>query len=56
MENEKVYAMSLTKVCCSNGQRCTYAEKIKRLENTLTEIGLQPVFSYYIFISKWKGN
>lgn len=36
-------------VCCSNGQKCTYAEKIKRLENTLTDIGLQPVFSDYIY-------
>lgn len=36
-------------VCCSNGQKCTYEEKIKRLENTLTEIGLQPVFSDYIY-------
>lgn len=36
-------------VCCSNGQRCTYAEKIKNLENTLREIGLQPVFSDYIY-------
>lgn len=36
-------------VCCSNGQRCIYAEKIKRLENTLTEIGVQPVFSNYIY-------
>ena len=36
-------------VCCSNGQKCTYVEKIKRLENTLTEIGLQPVFSDYIY-------
>lgn len=36
-------------VCCSNGQKCRYAEKIKRLENTLLEIGLQPVFSSYIY-------
>ena len=36
-------------VCCSNGQKCTYVEKIKRLENTLTEIGLQPVFSDCIY-------
>ena len=39
-------------VCCSNGQKCTYVEKIKRLENTLTEIGLQPVFSDYIYEKK----
>ena len=36
-------------VCCSNGQKTTYAEKIKRLENTLTGIGFQPVFSDYIY-------
>ena len=36
-------------VCCSNGQKAAYAEKIKRLENTLTDIGLQPVFSDYIY-------
>lgn len=36
-------------VCCSNGQRRTYAEKINRLENTLLEVGLQPVFSNYIY-------
>lgn len=36
-------------VCCSNGQKTTYAEKIKRLENTLINIGLQPVFSDYIY-------
>lgn len=36
-------------VCCSNGQKQTYREKIKGLENTLTEIGLQPVFSDHIY-------
>ncbi len=36
-------------VCCSNGQKSTYSEKIKCLENTLIEIGLQPVFSDYIY-------
>lgn len=36
-------------VCCSNGQKTTYAEKIKCLENTLINIGLQPVFSDYIY-------
>ena len=35
-------------VCCSNGQRHTYEEKINRLVNTLNEIGLCPVFSDYI--------
>lgn len=36
-------------VCCSNGQKCIYAEKIKHLEQTLIDIGLQPVFSDYIY-------
>ena len=36
-------------VCCSNGQKQTYAEKIKYLENTLKELGLQPVFSDFIY-------
>lgn len=36
-------------VCCSNGQRSTYEEKINRLENTLKEIGLCPIFSDYIY-------
>ena len=36
-------------VCYSNGQKCTYAEKIKSLENALTDIGLNPVFSDCIY-------
>lgn len=36
-------------VCCSNGQKRTYAEKIKDLENALLDIGLHPVFSDYIY-------
>ncbi len=36
-------------VCCSNGQKGTYKEKIKCLENTLIDIGLHPVFSDYIY-------
>ena len=36
-------------VCCSNGQKQTYHEKIKYLENTLLSIGLHPVFSDYIY-------
>lgn len=36
-------------VCCSNGQKKTYAEKIKYLESTLTDMGLFPVFSDYIY-------
>lgn len=36
-------------VCCSNGQKKEYADKIKLLENTLLSLGLQPVFSDYIY-------
>lgn len=36
-------------VACSNGQKKEYAEQIKTLENTLLDIGLQPVFSDYIY-------
>lgn len=36
-------------VCCSNGQKKTYLEKIAQLENTLLSLGLQPVFSDYIY-------
>ena len=36
-------------VCCSNGQKHYYAEKLKCLEATLRNMGLQPVFSNYIY-------
>ena len=36
-------------VCCSNGQKVTYAEKIKQLENTLLDMGIEPVFSDFIY-------
>lgn len=36
-------------VCCSNGQKQAYREKIKYLENTLLSLGLHPVFSDYIY-------
>lgn len=36
-------------VCCSNGQKQTYTEKIKCLEYALKDIGLQPVSSDYIY-------
>lgn len=39
-------------VCCSNGQKPSYAQKISYLETTLTEMGLQPVFSNYIYEKK----
>ncbi len=36
-------------VCCSNGQKTTYTEKLKELENTLLDMGIEPVFSDYIY-------
>lgn len=36
-------------VCCSNGQRISYADKIQQLQKTLEEIGLTPVFSEFIY-------
>lgn len=36
-------------VCCSNGMKQTYAEKLKMLEEMLISINLQPVFSDYIY-------
>ena len=36
-------------VCCSNGQKITYVEKIKALENTLLDMGIEPVFSEFIY-------
>ena len=36
-------------VCCSNGQKKEYSEKIRRMEEILRSIGLQPVFSEYIY-------
>ena len=36
-------------VCCSNGQKKAYVEKINHLENTLKEMGLIPVFSDCIY-------
>lgn len=39
-------------VCCSDGQKREYAEKIRHLEAVLKSIGLQPVFSDHIYVSK----
>lgn len=39
-------------VCCSDGQKREYAEKIGHLEAVLKSIGLQPVFSDHIYVSK----
>lgn len=36
-------------VCCSNGQRVSYQEKIEQLQAVLEGIGLTPVFSRYIY-------
>ena len=36
-------------VCCSNGQKEYYRDKLQRLADTLHDIGLQPVFSDYIY-------
>lgn len=36
-------------VNCSNGQKRAYEEKIKQLEDTLTDMGIQPVFSECIY-------
>lgn len=36
-------------VCCSNGQKITYTEKIKALENTLLDMGIEPAFSDSIY-------
>ncbi len=39
-------------VCCSDGQKREYAEKIRHLEAVLKSVGLQPVFSDYIYVSE----
>lgn len=39
-------------VCCSNGQKTSYADKIKMLGDILMGINLQPVFSDYIYESE----
>ncbi len=36
-------------VCCSNGQKTSYREKIELLRSTLEDIGLVPVFSKFIY-------
>lgn len=36
-------------VCCSNGQKQSYREKLELLKNTLLQLGLVPVFGDYIF-------
>ncbi|MCI8484786.1 MAG: LD-carboxypeptidase [Lachnospiraceae bacterium] len=36
-------------VCCSNGQQRRYENEVKLLGNTLQKLGLQPVFSPFIY-------
>lgn len=36
-------------VCCSNGQKISYTEKINYLESTLLNIGVKPVLSEFIY-------
>ncbi len=36
-------------VCCSNGQKTSYREKIACLKNTLISLGLVPIFSDFIY-------
>ena len=36
-------------VCCSNGQKTAYKEKLNNLQYTLETIGLIPVFGDYIY-------
>lgn len=36
-------------VCCSNGQVFSNKEKLKKLHNTLVKLGLEPVWSDYIY-------
>lgn len=43
------YGEKIGIVCCSNGHKEYYLEKIKYLEDTLLSVGLQPVFSDYIY-------
>lgn len=36
-------------VCCSNGQKTAYCEKIGCLKNTLVSLGVTPIFSDFIY-------
>ncbi|MCM1135442.1 MAG: LD-carboxypeptidase [Clostridium sp.] len=42
-------------VCCSNGQKQKHSGEIKNLEDTLLSMGLQPVFSDYIYEREGEG-
>lgn len=39
-------------VCCSNGQKISYQEKIEHLADILQSIGLEPVFGKFIYEKK----
>lgn len=39
-------------LCCSDGQKSTYEKKLKFLADTLSEIGLVPVFGQYIYATE----
>lgn len=50
MEEKMInYGEKIGIVCCSNGQKQSNQEKLKYLEHTLVSMGLQPVFSDYIY-------
>lgn len=45
-------------VCCSNGQKISYQKKMEHLADILRDIGLEPVFSGFIYEKKdvFSGN
>lgn len=43
------YGSKVGIVCCSNGQKAYYNDKLKILNDTLCQLGLIPVFSNYIY-------
>ncbi len=52
MSNNKAKILRDSKigiVCCSNGQKISNSGKIENLKQTLVSIGLQPIFSDYIY-------
>ena len=36
-------------VCCSNGQSLNYKKKLEKLQEVLIQLGLEPVWSDYIY-------
>ena len=47
--NRVEYGSKVGIVCCSNGQKAYYNDKLKILNDTLCQLGLIPVFSNYIY-------